>query len=163
MNIQQFLTERGVEFEMIRHRDTYSAQRMAQELHVPGRDVAKTVLLRANHGYRYLVAVLPATRRIDLELAAKAVGGGHAELATEIEVAERFPDCEFGALPPFGSQYGLLTLVDASLADEESIVFEGNTHGESIRMRFDDFRKIEEPLIVEFTRNAEKAISGRAS
>jgi len=162
MNIKQFLTERGVEFEAIRHRDTYSAQRMAHELHVPGHDVAKTVLLRANHGYRYVVAVLPATSRIDMELAAKALGGGQVELATEIEVAERCPDCEFGALPPFGSQYGLMTLVDDSLADEESIVFEGNTHGEAIRMRFADFRHIEEPLIVDFTGKAETAGSSGA-
>ncbi len=160
MNIKQFLTEHGVEFEAIRHRDTYSAQRMAQELHVPGRDVAKTVLLRANHGYRYFVAVLPATRRIDLEMASAALGGGKVELATEIEVGERCPDCEFGALPPFGSQYDLSTLVDASLADEETIVFEGNTHGEAIRMRFADYRHIEEPLVVQFTREADAAKPG---
>ena len=109
---------------------------MAQALHVHGQDVAKTVLLRANGGYRYIVAVLPPTKRIDLELAAGALGGSKLELATELEIAEHCPDCEIGALPPFGSQYGMKTLVDESLCEDGEIVFEGNTHEEAIRMKF---------------------------
>ena len=150
MKVQELLQERDVSFEVTPHRATYDAQRMAQALHVHGQDVAKTVLLRANGGYRYIVAVLPATKRIDLELAGGALGGSKLELATELEIAEHCPDCEIGALPPFGSEYGMKTLVDESLCEDEEIVFEGNTHEEAIRMKFSDYRQLEQPLIVRF-------------
>ena len=151
MNISNFLQQEKVQFDLIPHRDTYNAQSMAQTLHVSGHHVAKTVLLRADDGKAFVVAVLPASRTIDLQLAAQLLGGRKLELATEREVAEHCPDCEIGALPPFGSYYGMLTLVDASLDEDEEILFEGNTHHESIRMLFSDFRQIEQPAIGHFT------------
>lgn len=149
MNVAEFLTKQNVRFENLPHRAAYDAQHLAQALHVPGREVAKTVLLRANGGYRYLVAVLPATKKIDFAKVSAALGGSKVRLATEIEVSQHCPDCEFGVLPPFGSQYGMVTLVDKNLAKDEEIVFEGNTHRDAIRMKFEDFRRIEEPLIVD--------------
>lgn len=151
MNIADFLTQEKIKFDVISHRDTYNAQSMAQTLHVSGHHVAKTVLLRADGGKAYMVAVLPASRAIDLELASQLLGGRQLELATEQEVAEHCNDCEIGALPPFGSQYGMMTLVDAGLDEDEEILFEGNTHHESIRMSFQDFRQIEKPVIGHFT------------
>lgn len=148
MNVQKFLKERRVPFEILAHEPTYDAQHMAQAVHVPGREVAKTVLLRANHGYKYIVAVLPATNMIDFRRASEDLGGTELALATEVEMAEICPDCEMGALPPFGSQYGLKTVVDESLVADESIVFEGNTHAEAIRMKFADFCDIEHPLVL---------------
>lgn len=148
MNIQTFLKDRGVEFEILTHEPTYDAQHMAQAVHVSGHEVAKTVLLRANHAYSYMVAVLPATRMIDFERATKALGGSELALATEVEMASVCPDCEIGALPPFGSQYGLKTVVDESLVEDEWIVFEGNTHAEAIRMRLDDFLRLENPVVL---------------
>lgn len=152
MNISDFLQQEKVAFDLIPHQDTYNAQSMAQTLHVSGHHVAKTVLLRANGGRSYVVAVLPASRSIDLQLASQLLGGCDLELASEMEIAEHCPDCELGALPPFGSYYGMLTLVDASLDEDEEILFEGNTHHETIRMLFHDFRQIEEPVIGHFTR-----------
>jgi Ala-tRNA(Pro) deacylase len=149
MKVVEFLAKHNVRFESLPHLVTYDAQHLAQMLHVPGREVAKTVLLRANGGYRYLVAVLPATKKIDFAKASAALGGSKIRLATEAEVAEHCPDCEIGVLPPFGSQYGMVTLVDESLTKDEEIVFEGNTHHDAIRMKFADFRRIEEPLIVD--------------
>ena len=151
MNVQQFLNERHVAFDVLAHRATYDAQRMAQAVDVPGREVAKTVLLRCPGGHDYAVAVLPATRRIDFTRAAKALGGEMVELATEIEISRHCPDCEIGALPPFGSQYGMKTIVDKSLAEDEEIVFEGNTHEEAIRMKYTDFCRLEKPQIASFT------------
>jgi Ala-tRNA(Pro) deacylase len=78
------------------------------------------------------------------------LGGAKVELATEVEIGAHCPDCEFGVLPPFGSWYGMRTIVDSSLAEDEAIVFEGNTHAEAIRMRFDEFRQLEDPLIAPF-------------
>ena len=150
MRIDQFLSNRGVSYDLIPHRDTYGAQRLASLLHVSGREVAKTVLLRADQGYAYFVAVLPAHKKIDFEMLSRAIGGSRIEMATEFEIADHCPDCEIAALPPFGSQYGMRTIVDRSLVDDEEIVFEGNNHREAFRMTFEDFRDIEQPLVATF-------------
>jgi Ala-tRNA(Pro) deacylase len=117
-------------------------------LHVPGVHVAKTVLLRANGGFRYVVAVIPATARVDLQRVSCALGGADVRLATEFEIAERCPDCDFGVLPPFGSQFAVETIVDHSLAKHEDLFFEGDTHAEAIRMRYSDFYNLEHPLVM---------------
>jgi Ala-tRNA(Pro) deacylase len=148
MNVKKFLTERRVPFDILTHEPTYDAQHMAQAVHVPGHEVAKTVLLRANHGYKYVVAILPATSMIDFAKASKDLGGTELALATELEMADICPDCEIGALPPFGSQYGLKTVVDESWAEDEWIVVEGNTHAEAVRMKFADFCDLEHPLVL---------------
>ncbi len=147
MNIAKFLEERNVEFELIPHCEVYEAQKMAQAIHVSGHEVAKTVLLRANGGYEFVVAVLPADQKVDLGLVSQMLGGSKLELAVEAEITKHCPDCEVGALPPFGSQYGMKTVLAEDLAKEEQIVFTGNTHHEAIRMNAEDFREIEEPLI----------------
>ena len=147
MNIPGFLEEKHCSFAVMEHPTTYTAQEMAHELHVPGREVAKTVLLRANGDYEFIVAVVPADKRGDLHRASQLLGGSDVALASEADIAEHCPDCEPGALPPFGSRYGMKTIVDASLAEDEAIVFEGNSHHEAIQMRFDAFRRLEEPLV----------------
>ena len=93
---------------------------------------------------------LPATKTIDFEKVSAALGGSRVELATEIEIMRHCPDCELGALPPFGSQYGMKTLVEESLGRDEEIVFEGNNHHEAFRMRYKDYRDIEQPLVARF-------------
>ena len=150
MNVPDFLTDRKIPFELIPHRNTYDAQRMAATIHVSGREVAKTVLLRAADGDSFVVAVLPANTSVDFDLASRLFGGSKLELATEAEISAHCPDCELGVLPPFGSQYGMTTIVDKSLTEDDEIVFEGNTHHEAIRMKFGDLRRVEEPLIGSF-------------
>ena len=140
--------------EAIEHPPAFDAQHLAQALHTPGREVAKTVLLRADHKYSYIVAVLPATHRIDFDALREFMGGASLELATEVEIAERCPDCEFGVLPPFGSHYGAQTIVDESLTKDESISFESDSHTEAIRMKYADFYEIEHPLVARFARPA---------
>ena len=147
MKVQEYLREQNVEFQILDHRPTYDAQRMAQAVHVSGEEVAKTVLLRSNEGYA--VAVLQATHRLDLAAAQQALGVAKLALATEKEMKTVLPANELGALPPFGSLYGMRTLVDTSLSQDEVIVFEGNTHHESIRMRYEDFVDLEQPLVAE--------------
>ena len=152
MNVHQFLRDRGIPFERILHQPRYDAQRLAETVEVSGREVAKTVLLRTEHDY--LLAVLPATCQVDLGQVAQNLRATYVRLATEAEIAERFSDCQVGAIPPFGSHYGLTTLVDSSLAGDEQILFEGNTHDEAIRMGFEDFRRVEEPLVTCFASEA---------
>jgi Ala-tRNA(Pro) deacylase len=150
MKILDLLEQNHVEFELIPHAEAQDAQRLAESLHVSGTEVAKTVLVRADRGYAFVVVMLPADRRIDITRLSQALGGSQLEVASEEEVVEHCPDCEAGVLPPFGSQYGMQTMVDASLTHHRDIVFEGNSHHEAIRMRFADFRKLEEPLIADF-------------
>lgn len=152
MKIAEYLKERDVSFDVMDHPETFEASRLAKQLHIPGCRVAKTVLLNADHGYVYIVAVLPADQQIDFELASDALGGSCLTLASEAEISEHCPDCELGVLPPFGSQYGMKTVVDDSLAKVDEIVFEGNRHCEAIRMKFEDFRHVEEPLVAQIAR-----------
>jgi Ala-tRNA(Pro) deacylase len=119
-------------------------------MHLDPRTVAKTVLLRANGGFKYLLAVLPSTHVVDFERLSTALGGIHVQLATPSEIAERCPDCERGALPPFGTMYGLETVVDPTVAENEIVVFEGNSFEEAIRMKYRDYYAVEHPLVVEF-------------
>ena len=150
MNVQSYLTEKGIPFERCDHRPTYDASHLAEAMHVDCQAVAKTVLLRLDGGFRYAVAILPASHQIDIASLSKALGGTHVRLATEAEVAERCPDCEVGVLPPFGSQYCLETLLDPATKVSEQIIFEGNSHGEAIRMQYEDFIELEQPLVVAF-------------
>lgn len=150
MSMKHFLQRRQVPFEVVTHPEAYDAQHLAHALHAPGREVAKTVLLRADHDYRYFVAVLPATHRIDFERLSEFLGGTKLELATEQEVSERCPDCEFGVLPPFGSHYGAQTIVDQSLSEDEYIAFESDSHTEAIRMKYADYYNFEHPLVARF-------------
>jgi Ala-tRNA(Pro) deacylase len=150
MDVQDYLRLRRVQFEVLEHLPTYDSQRLAAAVAISGYDVAKTVLLRSEGAAQYAVAVLPAAMRIDFERAREALGWQEAQLATEIEMAEHCPDCEIAALPPFGSKYGMCTLVDASFDRDQEIVFEGASHREAIRMRFEDYRQIEQPLVAHF-------------
>ena len=151
MKIQEFLAGKKIPFELLEHRDTYDAQHMAQAIHVSGHHVAKTVLLRAGEEDEYVVAIVPATHSVDFEKAAKTLSVSYVALATEAEIAERCADCEVGALPPFGSHYNMKTIFDESLNSDDEIVFEGSNHHESIRMKLDDYKSLEQPVIGSFS------------
>lgn len=91
MKLEEFLNDRRIRFDVLRHDDTFDSQHLAESVHVSGRQIAKTVLLRMDHGYHYAVAILPATHLIDLEAVAKLLGGARMELATEYEIAHAAP------------------------------------------------------------------------
>lgn len=137
MTVGTYLRNRGIPFVTILHRPAPSAARVAQSVHVAGRCVAKSVLLRTERWY--VLAVLPATHRVDLAMLEEAMGGAPVQLASEDEVERLFLDCERGARPPFGALYGVTTLVDESLACDGEIVVEGNTRHEGIRLRYRDY------------------------
>jgi Ala-tRNA(Pro) deacylase len=148
MNIPEFLEEQHCPFAVMEHPTTYTAQEMAHALHVPGREVAKTVLLQTDAD-DFVVAVLPAYKQVDLRRVSNLFGGCQVSLAREEDINSHCPDCEPGALPPFGSRYGMKTVVDESLAQDEAIVFEGNSHHEAIQMRFDSFHRLEKPMVAQ--------------
>ncbi len=151
MNVQELLRENHVRFRTAQHRTTATAQQVADALHLPGDNVAKTVVLKADD--RYVVAVLQATHLVDMPMARRALAVDSVKLALEHELSVLFPDCELGAIPPFGSRYGLKTLVDVSLAEDEYLVFEGNSHHEAVCMKFADFAELEAPVIAAFSRH----------
>lgn len=126
------------------HPETFDAQHLAAAVHVPGCEVGKTVVLRLDHGFRFAVAVLPATHQIDIGRVSEMLGGAVVELATESELPSH--DFELGAVPPFGTMCGMMTLVDESLTRCDLITFKGNRHCESIRMKWQDFVDLENPL-----------------
>src|SRR5262245_32085297 len=107
MRLDEFLTNHHVPFTKLAHRPAYTANRVAQALHVPGRGVAKTVLIRTGHGH--VLAVLPATHQVNLDEMRQALHEDRVEMASEDEMDALFPDCERGAMPPFGSLYHLPT------------------------------------------------------
>ena len=151
MNVARHFAQMGIDFERIDHEPAYTAKGLATRLHVSPQLVAKTVLIRADHGYRHFVVIVPADQTINLDRLSKALGGAQVEIANEQSVVKHCPDCEKGVLPPFGSQYGMRTIVHSSLADDEFIYFEGNTHAEAIRARFEDYRRMENPLVFPVT------------
>ena len=148
MGICAYLRSHQVPFRSFLHLPEPSASRLARSVHVPGRRVAKAVLVGVGDGYA--LAVLPATHRIDFIRLAAVLGRAEVRLAAEEEVGRLFPDCERGALPPFGRLYGLRTIVDASLAGSAEIILEGNLRHEGLRMRFLDYEAIEGPIRARF-------------
>jgi len=149
MRVPLFLTEQRVPFETIVHPPAFSAQKRAQYMHVPGREVAKCVLLAGPEDY--VLAILPATHQVDTEALATILGGP-VRLAESQEIGDVFRDCECGVVPPFGTLYGLPTILDESLDGDGMLVFEGHTHAEAIRMRCRDFEQLERPVRLRFAR-----------
>jgi Ala-tRNA(Pro) deacylase len=149
MRIADFLAQERVAFEPLPHPPAFTAQKRAKSLHVAGSRVAKSVLLRGPGGY--LLAVLPATHTVDTDVLAGALGGP-VRLAGDREIAEVFRDCEWGVVPPFGALYGLPTLLDDSLPPDALLVLQTNTHVDAVRLRCEDFERLERPRRLRFGR-----------
>ncbi|MGD2173761.1 MAG: YbaK/EbsC family protein [Candidatus Brocadiaceae bacterium] len=147
MNIEQYLKENGVEYQVIPHEQAFTAQEVAATEHVTGHKFAKTVI--AKGGGEDFMFVLPASRHVDFD-AASELAGAELEMASEEEMKGLFPDCEIGAEPPFGSEYGLKTYVDESLAGYDEIVFRAGTHDKTIKMNYGDYVALEEPVLGAF-------------
>ena len=140
------LNENKATYEILRHPEAVTAQRMAQVEHVKGRHHAKVVMI--NSGEQHLMMVLPADHQIDLEKVEKTIGKA-VSLDKEEEFKSLFADCAIGAMPPFGNLYGLPTYVDKNLAEQDYIVFEAGTHTDAIKMSYSDYEKIVKPKVAE--------------
>lgn len=146
--LENYLRENQVRFEEHHHPRAVSAQEVAASEHVPGRMLAKTVMVLAD-GEMVMLA-LPAPYQVDLEKAAAALGVDEARLAEEEEFEDSFPDCEVGAMPPFGNLYGVPVYVEKTLAEDETIVFRSGTHTETMSVTYTDFERLVEPIVVQF-------------
>lgn len=147
--LQQFLSEHGVPYETIHHRRDYTAQETAADTHTPGKEFAKTVMLWVDGNYA--MAVLPAHHMVDFEKLRQAIGAKEVKLASEDEIRELCPDCEAGAVPPFGNLYGLPVYLSQAMTTDERITFNAGTHEDVVRMRYEDFVKLVQPKILDFS------------
>jgi Ala-tRNA(Pro) deacylase len=143
--VKDFLDKQQVPYTHNVHRTAYTAQEVAAEEHVPGKMVAKTIILKA--GNRYSMAVIPASARLDLEALRTLIGNKEARLASEIEFTGLFPDCDVGAMPPFGNIYGIPVYVDTVLTHDDEIVFNAGTHQDTIHLRYADFARLVQPRV----------------
>ena len=144
--LREFLDDHAVKYVTLQHSPAYTAQEIAATAHIPGRELAKTVMVKLDG--EMAMAVLPASQQVDLELLKVSTGASQAVLASEREFADMFPECELGAMPPFGNLYGIDVYVSESLAEDDEIAFNAGSHTELIRLRYDDFADLVEPRVV---------------
>ncbi|MBL0212163.1 MAG: YbaK/EbsC family protein [Holophagaceae bacterium] len=143
---KDFLDSNGVKYISIPHRTAYTAMETAESAHVSGKDMAKTVIVDLDG--RLAMAVLPATKHVSVERLGRSVGVQHVGIAKEGEFRFDFPDCEVGAMPPFGNLFGMEVLVDPRLAEDDEIAFNAGNHAEVVRMAYKDFERIVHPKAV---------------
>ena len=147
-SLQQFLAERGVPYQVVTHRQAFTAQEEAAVAHVPGREWAKTVVCLADG--KPILAMLPAHFHVVVNALKALAKATWVRLATEHELAGLYPDCDTGAMAPFGELYGQDVYMDDSLAADPEIVFHAGTHADAMRMRLADFLTIVRPVCGRF-------------
>ena len=147
--LKKYLDEKHVEYMTIKHSPAYTAQRIAELTHIPGKEMAKTVIVKLDG--EFAMTVLPASHRVDLDDLKKGVHADKVEMATESEFKDLFPDCEVGAMPPFGNLYDMKVYVAEKLTEDEEIAFNSGSHTELVKLSYKDFEKLVEPKVVRMT------------
>jgi Ala-tRNA(Pro) deacylase len=148
--IKEYLDQENIKYAIITHSPAYTAQEIAASAHIPGKLLAKTVVIKLDG--KMAMAVLPASLKVDLEHLAELTGSHTVELATEKEFMTQFPDCEVGAMPPFGHLYGMPVYVTDELSEDHVIAFNAGTHSQLIQMAYHDFERLVHPRTLEFAR-----------
>ena len=147
--LKDFLDKNQVEYITIRHSLAFNAQRIAATTHIPGKELAKTVMVKLDG--KMAMAVLPASFLVNLSLLRDVTGAKKVELANEMEFKRFFPESEIGAMPPFGNLYDMEVYVAESLSHDEEIAFNAGTHVELIRMAYKDFERLVQPKVLRFS------------
>ena len=147
--VKRLLDQHQIRFDLIPHREAFTSQEVAQTTHVPGRRVAKVVILREDDR-SFIMAVLPASEHLDLQVLRHMTGRPGVTMAGEDDLKRLFPDCELGAMPPFGPLYGLPAYVDACFWEEEDFYFQAGNHHEVARIRFKDYERVAGPFAGEY-------------
>ena len=147
--LKDFLDDQHVKYVTIQHSKAFTAQEVAASAHIPGKELAKTVIVKIDG--KIAMAVLPASYKINLSRFKEASNASHVELASESEFKEFFPECETGAMPPFGNLYNMDVYVEESLVDDEQIAFNAGSHTELLKISYEDFENLVHPKIAKFT------------
>ena len=150
--LRRYLEEQGVTYEVAVHPERFTAQEVAAAAHVSGKVLAKVVIVKTGGGFA--MTVLPAACRLSVPRVRELVGDSQASLAAESEFRGLFPDCEAGAMPPFGNLYGVPVWVDDEVAGRDRITFEAGTHRELVTMKYADFARLVQPRQAEFCSHA---------
>ncbi len=148
-HICEFLDAHRISYQPCQHTPSYTAQGVAHAQHISGKELAKVVMVIADD--KLMMAVLPASHRLELEQLGHSIGASSIRLASEEEFGHVFPDCEVGAMPPFGNLYNLQVWVDASLHSHPNIAFNAGTHAETIQMSFADYARLVQPKEANFS------------
>ncbi len=143
--LRKYLEENHVEYMTVSHSPAFTAQEIAARAHVPGKDVAKTVMVKLDG--RMAMVVLPAPDKVSAARLKEVSGASVVELATEREFAEIFPTCEVGAMPPFGNLWGMDVYADAQLCADEEIMFNAGSHTELVKLSFAEFERLVRPRV----------------
>lgn len=150
--LRQYLEANHVKYVTVTHSPAFTAQEIAASAHVPGKELAKTVMVKLDG--RMAMVVLPAPEKVSANRLKEVTGAREVELASEREFADLFPRCEVGAMPPFGNLWDLEVLADTHLREDEYITFNAGSHTELVRLAFSDFERLVHPRVAEIsTRN----------
>ena len=147
--LKEFLDSNNVKYATVSHSPSYTAQEIAASTHISGKEMAKTVMVKLDD--KMAMAVLPASYWVDFKQLKEATGAKHAGLASEEEFKDKFPECDVGAMPPFGNLYGMEVYVAESLAEDEHIAFNAGSHSEVIRLLYKDFERLVKPKKLQFS------------
>jgi Ala-tRNA(Pro) deacylase len=147
--LREYLEKNGVSYEVGYHVRAYTAQEIAAAQHVPGKEMAKVVMVRADE--KIIMVVLPASYRLDMKKLKEVLNSKKVEILKEEEFQNLFPDCEIGAMPPLGNLYHLEVWVDRVLGENQSIVFQAGTHVETLRIKYSDYVRLVNPKVGDFS------------
>ena len=147
--ILDYLDSQNVSFETLHHSQAFTAQEVAHSLHVSGKKCVKVVVARGDN--KPVLVVMPASHRLNFQELKSALKANQMEMLLESELVGLFPDCDLGAVPPFGNLYGIDVWVDRAVASAENVLFCAGTHEDCIRMRYADFAKLTKPFLGHFS------------
>ena len=152
--LKELFDDAKVSYEVYNHPLAYTAQEIAQRQDFSGDQMAKVVILKADD--KLVMAVVTGSQKVHLPTVRASLHVYEARLATEDEFISKFPDCEIGAMPPFGNLFGLVVYVDPAVAKDESIYFNAGNHVQTVRIRYKDFEKLANPEVVQLTEEKNK-------
>ncbi|MHB8929383.1 MAG: aminoacyl-tRNA deacylase [Melioribacteraceae bacterium] len=147
--LREFLDQNKIRYVTVKHSVAYTAQEIAASAHIKGKELAKTVLIKVDG--KMAMCVLPASYKIDFDLLKEALGGKNIRLANEVEFKDKFPECDVGAMPPFGNLYGMDVYVEEILAKDKEIAFNACSHIELLQMSFKDYGRLVKPRLIKFS------------
>ncbi len=147
--LKEFLDREKIKYVSIVHSTAYTAQEVAASAHITGRELAKTIIVELDG--QMAMAVLPANRKIVLQDLREVTGSDQVKFASEEEFKKQFPDCETGAMPPFGNLYGMDVYAAEALTENDQIAFNAGSHTEVIKLAYRDFERLVQPKVVSFT------------
>lgn len=147
--LKEFLDGEKIHYEVLSHSPAYTAMEVAQSAHIPGKELAKVVMVELDG--RMCMAVMPATRKLDLDRLREATNATEARMPGENEFRQLFPECETGAMPPFGNLYGMKVYISPQLAEDREIAFNAGTHTEVIKLAYADYERLVQPTSASIT------------